>query len=375
MRTMPSGTRDLPTTQKPDRLWLNDNNLWNEPGLQRLLERGTHRWDIQRRLTRYCREQRLPLPLEQILQCYLLESRRSYWKIELAQGPLALLPSAFGPIDCRRVVFMECHGDDLYLRAAVFLRRLIGRIDEAWWLTMMNDPYGVRDAVQDEKYRCRLRSDEARRGAEELGVQKDRITTGICYWPLRQGRFTTDGRLLSYESSWSEPTSSDISCLIRYLSDRKPDCVVTHPSIDNHPHHNFAGHTLFTALVHCIEQGSVRPDIQVLFVGVSREHGYDGTSGLLSLHTEEEAFAKAEDFTRIYGTQAIRRPGQYEHEIRIRDAASAARGGVLWPESKACWYGEEIVQARLVRAVADDRSAIKIVDPEHNIPFARETFR
>jgi hypothetical protein len=315
------------------------------------------------------------MSLGQILQYYLLESRQSSWKIELAQGPLALLPSSFGPVDCRRVVFTECHGDDLYLRAAVFLERLIGRVGEAWWLTMMNDPYGVRAEGQDEKYRCRLRSEEARRGAEELGVQKDRIATGICYWPLRQGRFTTDGRLLSYESIWSEPTSSDISCLIRYLSDRKPDCVVTHPLIDNHPHHNFAGHTLFTALVHCIEQGSVRPDIHVLFVGASREHGYDGTSGLLSLHSEEEAFAKVEGFTRIYSTQAIRRPGQYEQEILIHDAEAGARGGVLWPESKERWYGEEIIQARLVRAVANERSAIKTIDPGHRISFARETFR
>lgn len=136
---------------------------------------------------------------------------------------------------------------------------------------------------------------------------------------------------------------------MRYLSDRQPNCVVTHPPIDNHPHHSFAGHTLLTALALCIEQGTIAPDISILLTGTSQEHGYADAADLITLHTSQEAFAKAEGFTRIYRTQALRRPEQYEREILARDAASGRRGVAQFPNHPGGWYGEEMSLAHLTR--------------------------
>lgn len=165
---------------------------------RQLLERGTHRWEVQRLLTRFYRERSRPLPLSRLLNFYTLSARKGAWKLELVRGaaPYSLLsPARLGD---RKIAFVECHGDDLYLRAAVFLKRLIGGAKEAWWLTMVDDCYGVRDQEgQDEQTKRRLRSLEARRGAIELGLSAGHVVTGCCRWPLLQGAYAPDGRLLA----------------------------------------------------------------------------------------------------------------------------------------------------------------------------------
>lgn len=127
----------------------------------------------------------------------------------------------------------------------------------------------------------------------------------------------------------------------------------------NSVHHSFAGHTVLTALVHCMDQGEVRSDIRLFFVGGSREYGYRNPPGRIYRYTAEEAFAKAKGFTRIYRTQALRRPGQYEHEIETRDAAVGVRVRPGEHEDDVLRYGEEVIQGRLVHAVPEGDSSLK----------------
>jgi LmbE family N-acetylglucosaminyl deacetylase len=239
----------------------------------------------------------------------------------------------------RSVMIVETHPDDIMINIATTAKLLKATAKRTLFVNALPDQTGVSDEYADGVDRSRLpasidpndrtaikrwvRAEEARLGARLLGFDEKDYRPLNLDLPLEKGVYDRDGKLLSFESIFREPSPED--------QEKADELVRNNPDIDtyllifpfsNHPHHRMVTNMMLKAIARYNKRAEIffwEDDLEF------KQHYIK--QNVYLFHDQGEQSRKEGNIIEAYPSQNRRRGGEFYARQAVKASLNAAEAG------------------------------------------------
>ncbi|MFH1318875.1 MAG: hypothetical protein ABIH71_07655, partial [Candidatus Omnitrophota bacterium] len=306
-----------------------DENVENI--IKDLVELGTERSEIQKSLILYNRLRGRYIPC--LLSNYHLNGIpvefRLRNQVEFVFEEDGVLEELFRN---KIVMAIETHPDDIMIEIGYLTRRIITLSERTIFVTALPDQAGVTDEYVKNLGKTELpknidfrdktsvkrwvRTQEAKLGAELLGVETKNYVNLDLDLPLVSPRYDKTGRLLSFESVFKAPTFKDvekIESLVKKYFNVEVYLLVF--PFSNHPHHREVTKMFLNSIYRCNRNAQI-----IFWEDDSEVKQHFLPPNFFYFYGDEKQKQKESNIRKAYDSQNGRRGG----EFYIRQAETTA---------------------------------------------------
>jgi len=342
--------------------------------INRLLQLGTERADVQRALLLYNRFKEKPI--QGILKNYHLDGASVEF---VPENDVDFIMDREGAVDNlfkgKKVMVIETHPDDAMINIGHITRRLISVAKEFALITAVPDQAGVTDEYAAEfdsslmppsighsnrnKVKRWIRAQEAKLGAQLLGIEGNRYVNLDLDFPLERPQYDNAGNLLSYESIFRAPTKEDIRKIEKFVKLHKDtDIYLLAFPFSNHPHHRAITNLFLNAIYKYNRKANV------FFWEDDKEFGqHKIPQNLFYFFRKEDRETKKGNIRQAYISQDNRRGEGYYASRAEEIGLSNAEDGYVQLAQQGFYSAEEIRKIRKEMPYAERLLKVKIVEP------------
>ena len=342
--------------------------------INRLLQLGTERADVQRALLLYNRLK--GKPIQGILKNYHLDGASVEF---VPEKGVDFIMDGDGSLDNlfkdKKVMVIETHPDDAIINIGHIIRKIVSVAKEFMLITAIPDQAGVTDKYTEEfdsslmppdldhsnkdKVKRWIRAQEAKLGAQLLGIEGNRYVNLDLDFPLEKPKYDDAGNLLSYESIFKAPTKEDIKKIEEFVKlHGDTDVYLLAFPFSNHPHHRAVTNLFLNAIYKYNRKAGV------IFWEDDEEFGqHKIPQNLFYFFREGDQKIKEGNMRQAYKSQNNRRKEDYYVSRMKESGLKNAKNGYVQLARKSFVSTGEIGRIRKEMPYAESLLKIKIVEP------------
>jgi len=344
-----------------------------EEVINRLLQLGTERADVQRALLLYNRLK--SKPIQGILTNYHLDETSVEF---IPENDVDFIMDGEGSVDNlfkgRKVMVIETHPDDAMINIGHIVRRAISVAKEFAFITVIPDQAGVTDEYVEQldsslmpsnvdhsnkkEVKRWIRTREAELGVQLLGIEKNEHVNLDLDFPLERPIYDNAGNLLSYESIFRAPTKEDVRKIEKLVElHGDADIYLLAIPFSNHPHHRAVTNLLLRAIYKYNRKANI------IFWGDDEEfRQHKIPTNLFYFFGEGNQEIKERNIRQAYSSQNDRRRKDYYVDRVKESGLSNAEDGYVQLARQRFYSAEEIRRIRKEKPYAEKLLKVKIVE-------------